>query len=143
MPLDNPLLYGVHARFWQQPHLVTSVAAGVGLHAAAGWLEGRPAAAVGAGVKSKRPERECDRRAVEASGVVVGAWVLATAAAAALMLRGMATNDHSGTRYLENYARALLDPLPRGSIIMLSWDQQWTVTRYLQTCENYRWPLAR
>jgi hypothetical protein len=32
MPLDNPLLYGIHARFWQQPNWMMGLFAGVGIH---------------------------------------------------------------------------------------------------------------
>ena len=32
MPLDDPLLFGVHARFWMQPNIVVFVFCGVGLY---------------------------------------------------------------------------------------------------------------
>lgn len=34
MPLDNPLLFGIHARFWMQPNIIVFVFCGLGLHAA-------------------------------------------------------------------------------------------------------------
>lgn len=34
MPLDDPLLFGVHARFWMQPNLVVFVFCGVGIYRA-------------------------------------------------------------------------------------------------------------
>ena len=34
MPLEQPHLYGVHARFWQQPHVLLCIFVGVGLYRA-------------------------------------------------------------------------------------------------------------
>ena len=30
LPLENPLLFGIHARFWMQPHVLLCCACGVG-----------------------------------------------------------------------------------------------------------------
>eukprot|EP00940_MAST-03C_sp_MAST-3C-sp2_P000921 g921.t1 len=40
--------------------------------------------------------------------------------------------------HVEMYGRALLDPLPRGAILLTAYDVQWTVARYLQECEGFR-----
>lgn len=154
MPLDNLLLYGVHARFWQQPHLISSVAVGVGLHRAAciadDWaraLSRGGGGAVPATAASTRPVAAAAAAASAPRGsdalALVGAAVVAVAAAGALIAGGLRVNDHSATRYLESYARAILGAVPEGAIVMLSWDQQWTVARYLQTCEGFRWVLRR
>jgi hypothetical protein len=41
-------------------------------------------------------------------------------------------------RHLENYARALLEPIPPNAIVITSYDMQWTAGRYLNVCEKYR-----
>lgn len=47
-------------------------------------------------------------------------------------------SDQSEAMYFHRYARALLDPLPQNSIVLINYDMQWTSVRYLQQCEHYR-----
>lgn len=39
---------------------------------------------------------------------------------------------------MARYGRALMDALPLGSILVTSYDMQWTAARYLHVCEGYR-----
>ena len=49
MPLDDPLLFGVHARFWQQPHVLACVFLGVGVVEAVAFAQRRMVGRSGAG----------------------------------------------------------------------------------------------
>ena len=40
--------------------------------------------------------------------------------------------------YIHNYAKALIDPLPKGALFFTNYDLQWTSLRYLQRCEGFR-----
>ncbi|RHY29030.1 hypothetical protein DYB32_005516 [Aphanomyces invadans] len=42
-------------------------------------------------------------------------------------------------RYIHNYAKALVDPLPRNALVFVNYDLQWTAIRYLQRCEGFRY----
>jgi hypothetical protein len=123
MPLRDPLLYAVHARFWMQPNLLLFVLAGVGCTAV--FALGPRVSAL-----SARPRV---RGAIAA--LAVGAAGVGVASAAA---RARPALDHSQNDVLNRYGRALLEPLPRGALLVTSFDMQWTAARYVQTCERVR-----
>ena len=46
--------------------------------------------------------------------------------------------DQSANNHFRQYALAVLDTLPRDSLLFVNYDQQWTSIRYLQECEGHR-----
>ena len=46
--------------------------------------------------------------------------------------------DQHDNFYLKNYALGILKSLPKKSLLITNFDQQWTATRYLQICEGGR-----
>ncbi|CAN0030464.1 unnamed protein product, partial [Choristocarpus tenellus] len=57
----------------------------------------------------------------------------------AQLLKGYEVGDQSQAMYFSRYARAVLEPLPQGSVLLINNDQmQWTSTRYMQVCEDVR-----
>ena len=46
--------------------------------------------------------------------------------------------DQSSNVYFDNYARSILESLPKESLLIINYDQQWTSVRYLQECEGVR-----
>mmetsp|Transcript_72656 Transcript_72656/g.206890 ORF Transcript_72656/g.206890 Transcript_72656/m.206890 type:complete len:880 (-) Transcript_72656:73-2712(-) len=110
LPLDNPLLFGVHARFWQQPLLLVALAGGVGMHSLL-----TPLGAEWAGI----------------IGLVCALLLVATQASFAAELA-----DQSANTYFDAYADAVASPLPPKSLLLINYDQQWTSIRYQQVCEG-------
>ncbi len=51
---------------------------------------------------------------------------------------GFDQNDQSRNRFIHIYGRAILDPLPKNSILLSHGDIFSNSIRYLQTCENFR-----
>lgn len=47
-------------------------------------------------------------------------------------------SDQSDSYYFNNYATALLSPLPPNSLLLINYDMQWTSVRYMQKCEGLR-----
>ncbi|ETV91286.1 hypothetical protein, variant 2 [Aphanomyces invadans] len=114
MPLSEGLLYGVHMRFWQQPNIVLFVWGGVGLNAVL-------------------------HRANEASGVLSRLGVvLSIACTVGQGVQWHHVGNQSQAWYIHNYAKALVDPLPRNALVFVNYDLQWTAIRYLQRCEGFR-----
>jgi len=112
LPLSNPLFYAIHQRFWLHPNLLACISVGIGL------------TKVGATSRSK---------------IMTQILVFAMAASVLNSLRrGLRTNDESGNVYFDRYARSVLQPLPKGSLLFLNYDQAWTSIRYLQECEAVR-----
>jgi hypothetical protein len=120
MPLSDPLLAGVHARFWMQPNILAFLIAAVGLAAAAEaasqWLASTAApdtaAPTTSTTKAFSPPWGASLRLL-----LAGALPLAVGAGAALAgLRHFRSHaaalDHSHNRVMEAYGRALLEPLP-------------------------------
>jgi len=114
LPLSNPLLFGVNARFWQQPFLLVALFAGVGLS--------RVLDLIGAAA---------GRRAAEAIGWTVLALVVVLQVAA-----GSRAGDQSSNEYFRSYATSILEALPPKSLLLINYDQQWTSCRYFQVCEG-------
>ena len=150
MPLDDPLLFGVHARFWQQPHVLACVFLGAGLVSLSTWIDAFVDPPVGGASAQARPSKRAPRRGTRArtidsspskrpSSVAVTALAAVCAVFVAWQVqRNLHVSDHADNNYLERYMRAILEPLPEGSIFVSGYDQQWTVGRYLQDCEGLR-----
>ena len=130
LPLGNALLYGVHQRFWMQPFIIVVIFAGVFLDWALScfisWsLHGL------AKVDSVRVSASMRVR----MGLAVA--VCLTLSAGQLRMNFEAC-DQSKNWTFHNYAKALLQPLDRNSVLLVNWDQQWTSVRYMQQCEGFR-----
>lgn len=46
--------------------------------------------------------------------------------------------DLSDDIWFDYYARSVLENLPKNSLLVINYDQQWTSVRYLQECEGVR-----
>mmetsp|Transcript_22145 Transcript_22145/g.33237 ORF Transcript_22145/g.33237 Transcript_22145/m.33237 type:complete len:792 (+) Transcript_22145:73-2448(+) len=114
LPLKNPLLFGVHQRFWMQPNILSFVMAGVGLT----WT-----------IQRFVPVCQKYQALVYGSMVVLTLWSLK---------RGFSISDQSTNEFFKNYAMGILDVLPPNSLLLINYDQQWTSIRYLQECEHFR-----
>ncbi|CAM9178978.1 unnamed protein product, partial [Phaeothamnion confervicola] len=118
MPLRDPLLFGVHARFWQQPNVFVFALAGVGIFSMSRLFE----AAAGRAVSAVATEWMA----------AAAACVVSAALVAAQLWRWYGVADQSGAGYFSAYARAALEPLPPRSVLLINNDQVWTSTRYAQ-----------
>ncbi|CAN0108202.1 unnamed protein product, partial [Sphacelaria rigidula] len=116
MPLDDPLLYGVHARFWMQPNILVFIFCGVGLYRVFRLL----------------------RMWLGSKGGGYAATISVVLLVGMQMRRGSSAGDQSGASYFSGYAKAVLGPLPSRSILLINNDQMWTSTRYMQVCEGFR-----
>ncbi|KAA0175214.1 hypothetical protein FNF27_03222 [Cafeteria roenbergensis] len=109
MPLADPLLYGVHARFWMQPLMQVSII-GASAVALAGYRSGFPTA--------------------------VNAACIALLSASTL--KNWQGQDQSANSVIADYGRGLLESLPANATLLTSYDFQWTAARYLSACEGLR-----
>jgi len=109
MPLDDILLYGVHARFWMQPMaaLVAIIVPVISLASSMFLIPGAGA----------------------------GAIIALVAATTALRMPEM---DQSGNLRLHDYAKGLIKVMPYNATLITAYDFQWTATRYLSQCEGLR-----
>ena len=46
--------------------------------------------------------------------------------------------DQHDNMHFQNYARALLEPLPQNAVLLVNYDMQWTAIRYMQRCFGMR-----
>jgi len=126
LPLRDPLLYGVHQRFWMQPNILAFALAGLGFAATVrlASVALTSGGSVGRGVE----------RALSAASVA-----LALYCTYAQYARWLPLLDMSGDGgFFRDYAAAVLSPLPPGALLFVNYDQQWTSVRYLQVCEKVR-----
>eukprot|EP00501_MAST-03F_sp_TOSAG23-6_P002549 GSMAST32.ASY1.ANO1.2688.1 assembled CDS len=54
----------------------------------------------------------------------------------------IAGQDMSNAHYIEEYGKALVSHIPQGSLLITTYDLQWTVLRYLTLCEGFRTDLT-
>eukprot|EP00960_Hanusia_phi_P062906 765298-Hanusia_phi.AAC.9 len=115
IPSSDPLLLGVHKRFWIQAHLVGSMLI-------------MPGAAF--------VHELVLRRKLHLHRTVSYPLVLVVV----LLQVGLhaSKSDQSSNRYLEVYARSILEPLPAHAIILSKGDNIANTVRYLQVCEHVR-----
>jgi hypothetical protein len=116
LPLSNPLLFGVHARFWMQPNLIVFAYFGIGIVSLA--------TVVSASFPSFIKSNISSIVTVVVASLQFGSW--------------FHNMDQSENWYLQNYANALLNTIPKNSLFLTNYDQQWTASRYLQICEKKR-----
>jgi hypothetical protein len=120
LPLSEGLLYGVHARFWQQPNIIIFMFLSCG----AGYISSFVSYNFGISPSSHIKSLSITSLFVLMIGIQVS--------------RQIPYLDLSQDNYLVEYGRALLGPLPQDAILVTTYDIQWTVTRYLQECESFR-----
>jgi len=116
LPLDNPLLFGIHARFWMQPNIILFVWMGVGL------------------VWSSQRLASCTCTSLSSSISIFLSILLVSCQ----LWRWSYMMDQRSNQYLEQYARGILESLPPKSLFFTNYDQQWTASRYLHVCEHVR-----
>ena len=114
LPLHDPLLYGVQARFWLQPNMVVFLFSGCGY------------SFVLDKALAKRPK------------LSMLALPLSLAFVFLQIQRNFDRSDQSSNRYMEEYGRSLLETLPLNSLFLTNYDNQWTSIRYLQRCLGVR-----
>ena len=113
LPLSDPLLYGIHARFWMQPHLALCCFAGLGIE---GFL------------------RICGRKSVPLVVVIIALQIrvglephgLSPGAPGGVYSRSLGLHTAHPAHFFGDYARALLKPLPQNALLLINYDQQWT-----------------
>ena len=113
LPLSDPLLYGIHARFWMQPHLALCCLAGLGIEGIV---------------------RICGRRGIPIIVVIIALQIrvglepsgLSPGAPGGLYSRRIGLHTAHPAHFFGDYARALLKTLPQNALLLINYDQQWT-----------------
>ena len=68
----------------------------------------------------------------------IGIWLLVCACAGGLAGYRWKAQDQSGNHHFSNFARAALDPIAPGSLLIVSTDFATNALRYVQAVEGYR-----
>uniref|UniRef100_A0A7S4JJE5 DUF2723 domain-containing protein n=1 Tax=Guillardia theta TaxID=55529 RepID=A0A7S4JJE5_GUITH len=111
LPLDQPLYFGVHMRFWMQGHIIAFMLLGVG--AAKIWRFVGSMRNVAAAITT-----------IALCGLQVG-----------LHYRAM---DQSQNRFVYRYGLMHIENLPKNAILIVKGDVITNSIRYLQRCEGFR-----
>lgn len=111
LPLDQPLYFGVHMRFWMQAHIVAFCWLGMG--AASVWRAAGSAQRV----------------------IALGTTLVLVAAQLGMHYRKL---DQSDNQYVKLYGEMHLGSLPKDAILVVKGDVITNSIRYLQRCEGYR-----
>jgi len=130
-PLDDPLLAGVHARFWQQPNVTVFILSGVGMSCGSvfvvrqlchgwRWLAGSDAfTAIEPAIKA-------------ASLAALVAWGLFCCGAS--MQSGCAQTCTDGRASVQAWGEGVLASLPKNSILLSSDDLTWGSISCVMRC---------
>ena len=132
LPLDNKLLFGIHARFWMQPNILLFMWLGIGL----AWCLTRLQLITA--MSSSSDATFWGTILFWDNKILLCATFFVFQLSNFQLLRWYVTMDQSENRYLEQYARGILESLPPKSLYFTNYDQQWTASRYLHVCEHVR-----
>lgn len=150
LPLSDKLLYGVHQRFWMQPAIITFILVGVGYIEIWNIITYYITWSINVFSKSNNSSSKKNLRKLDSNVKVDtnnnllfhSVFMVCVFLAIKLVLmqysQYFTVSDQSQSYYFHRYARALLDPIPNNSIVLINYDMQWTAIRYLQQCEGYR-----
>lgn len=149
LPLSDKLLYGVHQRFWMQPNIIVFILAGIGFHRGNMMIisifryilniyssQGKKNTPVVPEI-SPNENKEVHIDSLKSSNQVIAAMMTLYLVMFQL-LHNFDHADQSSAYYFKNYAKAIMDPLPQNSLLLVNYDMQWTSLRYLHICEKYR-----
>ncbi len=112
LPLSNPLLFGIHQRFWMHPNILMYILIGVWLYKIITCSPNKLTQLIAIGVVLVIP---CET-----------------------YRQNRSASDQSSNRFFRKYALSILETLPNHSLLLINYDQQWTSVRYLQSCEGVR-----
>jgi hypothetical protein len=134
LPLDAPMPYIVHARFWIQPHIILCILAGVGAHSLLKYIQSffyvqpTPSAT---NTNTNTHTNTHTRDMIEISVIILLYSFLVSSRYTVM--------DRSKTGWImHKYGEAILDTLPRNSLLLSHTDLDWNPTRYLRECEHHR-----
>lgn len=119
LPLDAPMPYGVHARFWMQPSIPLYVLLGVTIGSIWRYLA----------------------RLAHLSSSIEAACLIALAAFIIYSRFGQIDKSSTGD-IMHRYAASTLDTIPEHSLLLSHTDLDWNPMRYLRTCEPFNKTLT-
>ena len=119
LPLSNPLLFGVHQRFWMHPNVLCFVLIGVGLDTAARSLVAR----------SRTLSSRISARVLQVMMVFIPLMTFCG---------NLEASDQSQNNVFRGYASSILESLPQKSLLLINYDMTFTSVRYMQECEGFR-----
>lgn len=127
LPLSDRLLYGVHQRFWMQPNILYFIWVGLGFNFVSSILQT---------ISAKFAPFPRAMQVGSVSLQVLTALV-AIVICQRQCQRWYTISDQSDQSFFQQYAQAVLSPLPAKAVLMINYDQQWTSVRYVQVCEGF------
>jgi hypothetical protein len=133
LPLDDPMPRAVHSRFWMQPNLVVALWMGVGLLRLrtlflAEVTEGPPRSDGG----------QLMLASMKSQALSLFLTLLMSAQFATRAPHFIALKQGGGGAAFSQFGKAVLQPLPHGSLLLSHGDLNWNSVRYLQACEGMR-----
>ena len=139
LPLSDPLLYGVHKRFWMQPAVLTFYWAGIGYLLLAEGVEYMAIllshAVTTRTAKTKHNNNSNIPYNSDQSIRYITYTISSIYTCIAMFLvytqykKWLGVSDQSQANYFARYATAMLTPLPPKALLFVSYDQQWTSIR--------------
>lgn len=135
LPMKDKLLFGVHQRFWMQPNVLLFMWAGIGFHQTTRALymvleiTFNPLPRKDQLSNDSVAKKYMFRKALLVFAVVCASLVVAVYLVTKQYTKWYAVSDQSQAFHFRNYAKAVLEPLPKKSILLINYDQQWTSVR--------------
>jgi len=123
LPLQSRLLFGIHQRFWMHPNVIAFVIGGVGMSQICHHISTI--------FPSYLSNISKSIRSMIVPGIQLSMLIL-------LFTKNFPVCDQSTNLVFHNYAKSILNSLPKDSLLLINYDQQWTSVRYFQECEHFR-----
>ena len=141
LPLSDPLLYGVHKRFWMQPAVLTFYWAGIGYLLLAEGIEYVAillSHSITTRLTKTKHNKNSNSNIPHNSDQTIRYIIYTTSSiytCIAMFLvytqykKWLGVSDQRQATYFARYATAMLTPLPPKALLFVSYDQQWTSIR--------------
>ena len=134
LPLDNPMAYEVHRRFWMQPNIVISIFLGLGTcHAVQKWTQ----------VFKPLPSTSNLHRVLGyCLAGILPLYLLGWTSHSMELYSKMSSMNSNQGRYFQRFGRESLKAVESNqkSLLISSTDINWNSIRYLQSCEGVSLP---
>lgn len=127
LPIDQPLFYGVQQRFWLQPLIISAIFVALGITYTIDYFVSK--------TEDDEDQDTAERNTFSKQNLTI---VLGLLIGFAQISANFYTQNESQNYYVRDFGRAILGPLPKGSLVLTKGDIMVNSARFMQSVEGFR-----
>lgn len=127
LPIEQPLFYGVQQRFWLQPLIISAMFVALGITYTIDYFVSK--------TEDDEDQDSDERNTFSKHNLMI---VLGLIIGFAQISANYHTQNESDNYYVRDFGRAILGPLPKGSLVLTKGDIMVNSARFMQVVEGFR-----